>query len=388
MFEQKTMDALLHALEKIEYGHITLTMPDGRVHQFHGVQDGPHADMQIHDSKAIRTMILRGSVGIADTYRAQKWDSSDLITFIEFALKNEACLDTYTNSNRIWALLARGLYFLRANTKRGSKRNIHAHYDLGNEFYKLWLDKSMTYSSALFQSPEDSLFDAQQNKYDRILSRLGDGTRRILEIGCGWGGFAERCTTHKNYHIDGITISNQQYDYARARLKDNDQATIRMRDYRDIQGKYDAVISIEMFEAVGERYWPIYFAKLKNALAQKGKAIIQTITIADARFENYRENSDVIRSYIFPGGMLASFSRFKQDAMRAGLKVTDQYTFGKDYAKTLALWLEQFDAKSKEIRNLNFDDTFIRLWRFYLASCSASFAVGNTNVMQIELRHA
>lgn len=388
MLLPKMIDAFLKMLDNIEYGGLSLTDPNGRQFHFKGRQDGPNADVQIHDYETLRAMAIRGDVGLADTYQTKKWDSNDLITLVEFFFKNEKIITAQKIPNALWSMFARSIYKFQANTQRGSRRNIRAHYDLGNAFYKLWLDKSMTYSSALFKSAGDSLFTAQQNKYDRILSKLGEKTGRVLEVGCGWGGFIERSANQKDYHIDGITLSNEQYEYAQKRLQHkNHQAKFHIKDYRDCEGKYDAIVSIEMFEAVGERYWPTYFAKIKSLLATHGTAMIQAITIDESRFEAYRKSTDMIRSYIFPGGMLVSFARFKQEATKAGLKVNDNFAFGKDYARTLASWLKQFDDKREEIKNLNFDDAFIRLWRFYLASCSGSFATGNTNVRQIELKH-
>jgi cyclopropane-fatty-acyl-phospholipid synthase len=283
-------------------------------------------------------------------------------------------------------MLSALFYLFRLNTIKGSKKNIHAHYDLGNAFYSLWLDPSMTYSSALYQSEQDSLTQAQYNKYDRMLDCINHQSGRLLEVGCGWGGLAERAIHKGDYDIKGITLSEEQHDFAQARL--GKDVKIVLEDYRHQTGLYDHIISIEMFEAVGERFWPTYFQKLKSLLAKNGKAVIQTITINEHDFPNYRKGGDFIRSFIFPGGMLPSVSRFKQEAEKAGLKAHEPYKFGHDYARTLETWLENFDKQKQQVRALGFDDGFIRLWRFYLAACAAGFRTNKTDVMQMELTHA
>jgi cyclopropane-fatty-acyl-phospholipid synthase len=271
------------------------------------------------------------------------------------------------------------------NTLKGSRKNIHAHYDLGNDFYKLWLDQTMTYSSAIFHDQNDDLEKAQHSKYDRIINRLG-ASGRVLEIGCGWGGFAERALQTRDYAIKGLTISNEQHAFATERL--GQKAEIALEDYRLQTGRYDNIVSIEMFEAVGENYWPLYFNKLKSLLADNGKALVQTITIGEDYFDRYRQGGDAIRTFIFPGGMLPSPKRFEEESVKAGFKLTDAFAFGQDYARTLELWLERFEERLGEVRALGFDEKFIRMWRFYLTSCIASFKIGRTNVMQMELQHA
>jgi cyclopropane-fatty-acyl-phospholipid synthase len=260
-----------------------------------------------------------------------------------------------------------------------------AHYDVGNDFYKLWLDPSMTYSAALFQSSGQPLEEAQRAKYQRILERIGDGVSSLLEIGCGWGGFAEEAS--KNIRdITCLTISSAQYDYATKRLQN--RSKVLLQDYRDIRKKFDAIVSIEMFEAVGEKYWATYFKKVAESLRKGGKAIVQTITVRDDVFEDYRTRSDFIRHYVFPGGMLPSIKRFHEEAAKSGLKCVETFTFGQDYANTLREWLARFDAKRDEILALGYSESFIRNWRFYLGFCAAAFAVGRTNVAQIEIVHA
>lgn len=385
MLEKTTTMQFLKSLEHIEFGAMHVTTPDGKQYSFYGKQPGAHANLHLHDWRVIRHFASKGDTGFAEAYRDGWWDSDDLVSLMTMGLQNEKALNSYIYGGIIGRIASRISYLFTRNTLSGSKKNIHVHYDLGNDFYKLWLDESMTYSAALFDTPEQNLVAAQHNKYDRILSRLPD-SGSLLEVGCGWGGFAERALQKNDYAIKGLTISDAQHAYAHERLGGN--ATIALEDYRIQQGKYDNIVSIEMFEAVGEKFWPTYFGKLKELLASKGKAVIQTITIKDEYFENYRRGGDMIRTYIFPGGMLPSPTRFEQEATKAGLRITDSYSFGKDYALTLEHWLKNFEAKLGNVKNLGFDNAFIRMWRFYLTCCIASFNVERTGVMQVELQHA
>jgi cyclopropane-fatty-acyl-phospholipid synthase len=385
MLEKTMTYRLLSALENTEFGSIDISTPDGKLHQFKGSKQGAHATLTLRDWRTVSVLASKGDTGFAEAYRDGWWESEDLTNLFIFGLQNEAALNKYIYGGLIGRIASRVSYLFTRNTLDGSKKNIHEHYDLGNEFYKLWLDESMTYSSALFASPTENLLQAQHNKYDRILDRLGD-SGRVLEIGCGWGGFAERATHTKDYEIKGLTISTAQHEYATKRLSNN--AQIALEDYRIQQGKYNSIVSIEMFEAVGERFWPVYFSKLKSLLADKGKAVIQTITIGNDYFERYRTGGDMIRSYIFPGGMLPSTQRFAQESQKAGLRITDTHHFGQDYALTVEHWRQRFENKLQEIKNIGFDEPFIRLWRFYLTCCIASFKVERTGVMQVELQHA
>lgn len=385
MLEKMITQKFLKALEHIEFGSMDVTTPDGKLHQFKGAKESVHSTLNLHDWRAIAIFATKGDTGFAEAYRDGWWDSDDLSNLFIVGLQNEAALDKYIYGSIIGRIAAQVSYLFTRNTLNGSKKNIHAHYDLGNDFYKLWLDESMTYSSALFTSPTEALLEAQYNKYDRILDRLDD-SGRVLEIGCGWGGFAERALDKKDFEIKGLTISSAQHEYATKRLNDN--AKIALEDYRLQQGKYNSIVSIEMFEAVGERFWPVYFGKLKSLLADKGKAVIQTITIRDDYFERYRRGGDMIRTYIFPGGMLPSNQRFTEESKKNGLRITDTHMFGQDYALTIEHWLARFENKLSDIKNLGFDEAFIRLWRFYLTCCIASFKVGRTDVMQVKLQHA
>jgi cyclopropane-fatty-acyl-phospholipid synthase len=385
MFDKTITQQFLKALESLEFGSMDVTTPDGFLHKFIGNKPSVHSTLYLHDWRAITKFATKGDTGFAEAYRDGMWSSDDLANLFIVGLQNEEALDKYIYGSLIGRIAARFSYLFRHNTLGGSKKNIHAHYDLGNEFYQLWLDESMTYSSALFNEPEQDLCVAQHNKYDRIISRLGD-SGKLLEIGCGWGGFAERALAQKKYDLKGLTISNAQYQYAKKRLGGG--AKIALEDYRIQDGKYENIVSIEMFEAVGERFWPVYFSKLKSLLTDKGKAVIQTITIGNEYFERYRRGGDMIRTYIFPGGMLPSNQRFAEESARAGLKITDTHMFGQDYSRTMRHWRERFENSLAEVKNLGFDEGFIRLWRFYLSCCIASFSVGRTDVMQAEIVHA
>ncbi len=389
MFEKFAFDAFLKSLENIRHGSFEVISPEGKKYLFEGNMPGPKANMKINSYDVITNLATKGDIGFAEDYRDGKWDSENLPALIYVALKNEDALNSYIYGTSFYRVVAQFVNFFKRNNLKGSKRNIQAHYDLGNDFYSLWLDQTMTYSSAIFSNDNEPLAKAQHNKYDRILGLLGDNSGDILEIGCGWGGFAERAITTKDHRITGITLSNEQHEFANNRLKDlKGNSNIVIEDYRRQEGKFDNIVSIEMFEAVGEKYWSTYFNKIASALNQKGKAVVQTITIADEYFESYRKGGDMIRNFIFPGGMLPSAERFEYEAKKAGLKITDKFHFGKDYARTLDNWLQTFNSKIAEVKALGFDDKFIRIWKLYLASCIASFSVERTDVMQVELQHA
>lgn len=385
MFERHVTHRFLETLSHSEYGNIAVTLPDGKTYGYSGKHEGAKAEITLHDWRAIPALAARGDIGFAEGYRDGWWSSDNLVELFCFGLQNESALRHYIYGGVLARVASKLAYLFTQNTLKGSRKNIHAHYDLGNDFYKLWLDPSMTYSAAIFSGDQEDLTLAQHRKYDRIIERLGS-SGNVLEIGCGWGGFAERAIENKDYAIKGLTISTEQYAYAVERLKN--KAQILMEDYRAQTGKFDHIVSIEMFEAVGEKYWPVYFEKLKSLLANGGKAVVQTITIGEDYFDAYRKSGDAIRTFIFPGGMLPTPTRFEQEGHKAGLRLTDSFAFGQDYARTLEHWLHRFDAKIAEVRTLGFDEKFIRLWRFYLTSCIASFRSGRTNVMQMELQHA
>lgn len=385
MLERQFETRLLTMLGTIRHGSLALTLPDGRSHAFEGPEPGPAAAATIQDWRALPAIAARGDIGLTEAYRDGWIETPDLTALLTFGLANEGALDRVLHGHPFQSLLVRALYLLNRNTRAGSRRNISAHYDLGNDFYRLWLDETMTYSSALF-APGDDLVAAQGRKYDRILEGLGGGSGRLLEIGCGWGGFAERALSRGDFAAKGLTLSHEQAAYARARL--GGAAEIALQDYRDETGRYDHVVSIEMFEAVGERFWPRYFGKLGAVLSDRGRAMVQTITVADRHFARYRSGGDMIRSFIFPGGMLPSPSRFAAEAARGGLRIEDSFAFGPDYARTLRDWLDRFETLLTEVRALGFDERFVRVWRFYLAACIAAFETGRCDVYQYRLAHA
>jgi cyclopropane-fatty-acyl-phospholipid synthase len=337
-----------------------------------------------------------GDIGFAESYIRGEWDSKDLKAILELAIRNRTILEKAIYGSWLGSILYRLKHWLRDNTKSGSRKNIHAHYDLGNAFYSLWLDPSMSYSSAWFsEGAKQTLADAQKSKIKRILSSLntkpGD---HILEIGCGWGGVMEESLL-SGRSITGLTLSTEQKAFAENRLQNLKSLSnnpshfeVRLQDYRDCQEQFDGIASVEMFEAVGEKHWPEYFQTLAKCLKSSGKACIQTIVIADHLFERYRHSTDFIQQYVFPGGMLPSRSSFNAAATKAGLKIENEFAFGMDYAKTLCIWRDNFNQKLQEIRNLGFDETFIRLWNFYLMYCAAGFAEHSIDVVQFTLSHS
>jgi len=373
------------ALARLEAGRLEFIAPNGEVTFAGGKTPGPNARFHIHDWDVIRRVMARGDIGLGEEYIAGSWETDNVENLISLFLLNLHHLEKFSDGNlinRLGFVIHNAL--VRRNSIAGSERNIKAHYDVGNDFYSLWLDKSMTYSSALYQNT-DALYQAQQNKYDRILSKFDKPHANVLEIGCGWGGFAERAAG-ADHHVTGLTISPSQHKFATERL--GGKADIRLEDYRKSKGTFDQIVSIEMFEAVGEHYWPQYFATVAERLKQGGRAVIQTITIRDELFSGYRSRSDFIRHYVFPGGMLPSLGRFREEAERAGLKFADAFSFGKDYARTLRDWSNRMQEKKTEIAALGHDQQFLRNWQFYLGICAASFNVARTDVVQVELVNA
>jgi cyclopropane-fatty-acyl-phospholipid synthase len=373
----------LEALARLEYGELDFTEPDGTRHHLQGRHPGPKASLVLHDWNVVRRVLARGDVALGEDYIAGAWDTDDIANVTALFLLNEESFAAYGKGSLISRLaLTVHNRLVRRNSLAGSKRNIEAHYDVGNEFYSLWLDKSMTYSSGLFGDGAKSLEEAQQNKYGRILAKFPGPHASVLEIGCGWGGFAERAV-EAGHKLTGLTISPAQFRFATERLKG--AADILLEDYRKARGLFDMIVSIEMFEAVGEQYWPEYFRAVAERLRRSGCAVIQTITIRDELFAAYRLRSDFIRHYVFPGGMLPSLQRFREEAAHAGLKVVDQFAFGKDYARTLREWSARMAAKSAEIMALGHDAKFLRNWQYYLGICAAAFSTGRTDVVQVEL---
>ena len=373
----------LETCEKLHSGRLTLRTPDGARYQFG--TDGPEADMRLNDWGAVTAMAAHGQVGLGEGYVQGLWETESIESLMAVAMLNRDQLGGYDHANPLNRAKFRLVdTVVRANSKRGSRKNISAHYDVGNEFYQLWLDEGMTYSSGIFGSDGDDLAQAQTRKNARILSRLGQG-ERVLEIGCGWGGFAEHAST-EGRDVTAVTISRNQHSYADCRL--DGRADIQLRDYRDIQGQFDNIVSIEMIEAVGERYWPSYFATLKRSLAEGGRIMLQAITVQDAAFETYRGSSDYIRQYVFPGGMLLSDQAIADQAKSAGLSVQNSYGFGQDYAKTCRIWARRLAEQKRKILEHGYGEAFFRNWQYYLEICAASFTVDHTSVVQVELAHA
>ncbi len=372
----------LSALEGIGDGRLTVTTPEGTRHHF-GHQ-GTEADLHIRDWRLLPRLALRGDVGLGEGWIAGDWHSDRLEGVLTVALRNLGSLGGWGSPGRLQAWRMRMVdRLVRINSRRGSLRNIRAHYDVGNEFYQLWLDPGMTYSSALF-APGDDLEGAQARKNARILSRLSPG-ESLLEIGCGWGGFAE-AAAERGHRVTGITLSPSQKGYADARL--DGRAEVRLQDYRDVTGRFDNIVSIEMIEAVGERYWPAYFAALKARLAPGGRAVLQAITVPDAEFSVYRRRSDFIRQHVFPGGMLPCDAAIAHEAEKAGLRVRGNLAFGQDYARTCRIWSERMQAERPRITRLGYGETFLRGWQYYLDGCAAAFGTGRCDVVQVELAHA
>ena len=391
-----TASMFFSLLERMEYGRLALTTPDGITRHFGGgniTDDYPaEAEMRVRDWRVFRDVITGGDVAFADAYMAGRWHTGDLTALLTVVANNQRALE-FAFYGRWWRQLAFRLrHLLRSNSRRRARQNVIAHYDLGNDFYRLWLDPTMTYSAAMFGADTKStLADAQRAKYASVLHQIAPAAgAHLLEIGGGWGGFAETAAS-AGCRVTAISLSDAQTAHARERISRRglgERVDFSIQDYRDVRGQYDGVASIEMFEAVGERYWPAFFGTLRRVLKPGARACLQTITIADDRFERYRQTSDFIQQYIFPGGMLASPSRFAAEVHAAGLVIQNVYRFGQDYAETLKRWLAAFDARIDQVRAQGFDQRFIRCWRFYLAYCAAGFVSETTNVAQYTLIRA
>jgi cyclopropane-fatty-acyl-phospholipid synthase len=378
----------LGLLRKLKHGVLQLKLPDGRTMLF-GDGSTP-LTLEIRNWSVFATVLKSGDIGFAETFIDGNWNCDNLPGLIELFIRNRETIGSMIYGTWWGNLLYRAKHLCNRNSKTGSRKNIHAHYDIGNDFYRLWLDSSMTYSSALFQNgPLDNLQDAQIAKYRRILDELQvQPNARVLEIGCGWGGFAEFAAHHGKSRVTGLTLSNEQLQFSRNRLKAADvgeQVDLRLQDYRDINEQFDAIASIEMFEAVGEAYWPEYFECIARNLKSGGRACIQTIVIADELFQRYRVGTDFIQQYIFPGGMLPSPGVFRQQAEKHGLRVSAEFSFGLDYARTLLEWRLEFKNQLPHVRQLGFDDRFLHTWEFYLAYCEAGFRAKSIDVTQFTL---
>jgi cyclopropane-fatty-acyl-phospholipid synthase len=385
--------AALRLLAGLHHGRLDLQLPEGAQARF-GAADaqGPHAAMRLVNWNVFAAAFRSGDIGFAESYIDGDWSTPDLAALLRLLIANRDTVESAVYGSWWGSLLHRVRHLLNRNSRRGSRKNIHAHYDLGNAFYRLWLDETMNYSSAWFEGDHTrSLVAAQHAKVHRALAEcdLRPG-QRLLEIGCGWGALAEVAAAGFDARVTGVTLSSEQLVYARQRLASAglaDKADLRLQDYRDIDDEpFDAIVSIEMFEAVGRAYWPGFFATVRNKLKRGGRACIQSITIRDDLFERYVAGTDFIQQYIFPGGLLPSPAAFRAQAQAAGLEVVNELAFGADYAETLRRWRERFLAEEARVRTVGFDSRFMRIWEFYLAYCEAAFACGNTDVIQFTLR--
>jgi cyclopropane-fatty-acyl-phospholipid synthase len=372
---------------KMQYGALTTTLPDGKKYLFKAPSPGPSAEIIIHDLGFGKRLLEGGDIGFAEAYIAGEWDTPDLTTFLYLFCVNHEAVTTLLPGRPIIKLLQRFQHWLNRNSKNGSKRNIHAHYDLGNAFYAQWLDRTMTYSSAIYAPGDNDLASAQMRKY-RTLAESGGFKRddHVLEIGCGWGGFAEFAAKEIGCKVTGLTISQEQFNHAQKRVFDAglaDRVTIKLQDYRDERGLYDRIASIEMFEAVGQQYWPVYFRQLRDRLKPGGTAAVQVITIQEMFWNKYRTEMDFIRRYIFPGGMLPTPQRLDELAGDHGLLLQSQKIFGQDYARTLADWRVKFRETWPQLTQLGFDERFRRVWEYYYGYCEAGFISENIDVRQI-----
>ena len=391
-----TARAVFRLLKNLHHGALDVQLPDGSMMHFGHANDGdPRAALRMLNWNVCSATMRSGDIGFAETYIAGDWSSPDPTALIKLMLANSADVESLVYGTWWGALVYRVKHWLNRNSRSGSKKNIHAHYDLGNDFYRLWLDPTMNYSSAWFEGDRSRpLAEAQWSKVRRALLECevkhGD---RVLEIGCGWGALAECAARDFGATVTGVTLSSEQLAWAQERLSGAGLAgDLRLQDYRDLkigagEGPYDAIASIEMFEAVGREYWPSFFQTLKSQLKPGGKACVQSIVIRDDMFERYANSTDFIQQYIFPGGMLPSPAEFRKAAQRAGLRVVNELAFGLDYAETLRRWRERFLSQDTTVRKLGFDTRFMRIWEFYLAYCEAAFSMGNTDVMQFTLQH-
>jgi cyclopropane-fatty-acyl-phospholipid synthase len=375
--------------QKMGNGRLDFALPDGRVFRVEGTGAGPVARLDIHNVDVFARLVREGDLGFSDAYLDGWWSTPDLQAFMDLMhADNDEVYDGYPGMGVVRAY-ERARHWLRSNSKRQAKKNISYHYDLGNDFYALWLDDTMTYSSALFSTGQETLEAAQRQKYASMIDEMGAGSGdHLLEIGCGWGGFAEYAAAERGLKVTGLTISREQHDYAVERIARaglSDRVEIKLQDYRDERGMYDGIASIEMFEAVGEKYWPTYFDTVRERLKPGRNATLQIITVQDRRFEAYRKGVDFIQKYIFPGGMLPGPSILRDHVRRAGLDVRRSIEFGESYSQTLRRWHDVFNDKWEDIAQLGFDKRFQNMWNFYLTSCAAAFHYGNCDVTQITI---
>lgn len=380
---------ILETLRRVPGGRLDVTLPDGRSFRVQGAAPGPVAAITLHDPEIFTRLIREGDVGFLEAYMDGGWSTPDLMAFMDYVhLAKDSLVHGFSGGALVQAY-ERLRFWLKSNSKAQARRNISYHYDLGNAFYGLWLDDTMTYSSALYKTGQEDLEKAQTQKYAAMVDAIGaQPGDHVLEIGCGWGGFAEYAAAERGLKVTGLTISREQYDFAVARMERlglSDRVTIKLQDYRDETGTYDGIASIEMFEAVGERYWPVYFECVRERLKPGAQATLQVITVPDENFNGYRKKVDFIQKYIFPGGMLPSPEVLRREVERAGLSVRGSIEFGESYSITMRRWFDSFNARWDKIRALGFDDRFRRMWNLYLTSCAATFHSGNCDVTQITI---
>ncbi len=377
----------LQLLQHLVHGSLTLQLPDGSVQRF-GRTDGPHANMKLHNWNVCGAALKSGDIGFAETYIAGDWSTSNLPALLSLLVANRRQVEDMVYGSWLGRLAYRVKHLLNRNSNANSRKNIHAHYDLGNAFYQLWLDETMNYSSAWFESPDQTMEAAQHAKVRRALRMAAvKPGERVLEIGCGWGALAEKAVTEFDANVVGVTLSTEQLAFANERMRAHGRADLRLQDYRDItDAPFDAICSIEMVEAVGREYWPTYFQTVSRLLKPGGHACIQSIVIDDAHFDRYIKGTDFIQQYIFPGGCLPCPREFRAQAAQAGLEVVDEFAFGQDYARTLSIWRERFLHEQDRVLQLGFDPRFLRIWEFYLAYCEAAFEQKSVDVVQYTLR--
>ncbi len=377
-------------MDRIKIGHFVLHLPNGEVRNYHGKTEGRRGELIIKDYASIAKIFSSGDIGLAEAYRDGMIDSPDMTSLLLLCIENQNAFETIFRGNFFGMIYYRLRHLFRGNSRKGSKKNIEAHYDLGNSFYKLWLDPTMTYSSAIFKNKDESLEEAQKNKYQRIIDTIKPkASDHILEVGCGWGGFATMAATQTGCKVTCLTLSQEQYQYATELVRKmglESQVNIKICDYRDETGTYDHVVSIEMIEAVGEEYWEQYFNMIESKLRPGGKAMLQSIYIIDELFDGYRKSTDFIQQYIFPGGMVLAPQVFEKYSIKNNLEIKDFYKFGLDYAQTLNLWRKEFKQKYAEVKEIGFDESFLKIWDFYYTYCEAGFLSRRIDVAQIVLQ--
>jgi cyclopropane-fatty-acyl-phospholipid synthase len=379
--------AAFGVVSRLQEGRLDFVLPDGRRFRAEGARPGPVAEITIHNPDTFARLIREGDLGFCDAYLDGWWSTPDLQAFMDVVhMGNNDVYDGYPGLGLLRAF-EKARFWWQSNSKGQARKNIAYHYDLGNDFYRLWLDETMTYSSALFHTGQESLEHAQEQKYASMVDLMGAiPGDHVLEIGCGWGGFAEYAARERGLRVTGLTISQAQYDYAVDRIARaglTDRVDFKLQDYRDERGTYDGIASIEMFEAVGERYWPVYFDTLRENLKPGKHATLQIITVSDKRWHVYKRGVDFIQKHIFPGGMLPCPAALKTEIARAGLHLKGSMEFGKSYSQTLRRWHEMFNDRWPDAVHLGFDDRFRRMWNFYLTSCASTFQGGNCDVTQI-----